>query len=285
MLPIQEKLTRPAEAAFRFGRRLGKAFAFEWHQHPEYELTLIETGRGQRFVGDHIQEYQPGDLVLLGPDLPHTLASYDDTADYHRASVVQFSGRWIDPLLDVTPEARAIHSLLRRSRRGLCFTGPAAQHALDQMPTMNKRRGMAKVITLLDLLDRMARNPQVQPLASPAYTHTTHLADKRIDRVCRFIHDHATEPITQAQAADLAHMSCPAFSRFFKQRVGMTYSRYLHELRIGHACRLLIESDAPITEACFASGFNNLSNFNRVFRVIKGTSPRHFRQNHTRHDT
>lgn len=148
---------------------------------------------------------------------------------------------------------------------------------------MTRQRGMERVLSLIVLLDKLANSRKATLLASPAYEGAGYRADSRIDKVCRFIHDHATEPITQVRAAGLEHMSGPAFSRFFRQRVGMTYSRYVHELRVGHACRLLLESEITITEACFASGFNNLSNFNRVFRDIKGVSPRMYRQLHTEH--
>ncbi len=293
MLPIREKLNRHAEVSFNLARRSARGFGFEWHQHPECELTLIETGAGQRFVGDHIGEYQPGDLVLLGSDLPHTWASHPapgripgvspGSTKRHKAVVVQFDPGWLESLLANTPEARAIRSLIQRSRRGLRFTGPAQAHAAEQLPKMTQQRGMERVLSLIALLDRLAHSRKAALLASPAYEYAGRPADSRIDRVCRFIHDHVTEPITQARAAERVHMSGPAFSRFFKQRVGMTYSRYVHELRIGHACRLLLESDISITEACFRSGFNNLSNFNRVFLSIKGISPRQYRQTHAQH--
>lgn len=298
MLPIQEKIQRPAETSFRIARRNNKSFGFEWHQHPECELTLIESGSGQRFVGDHIDTYHPGELVLLGSDLPHTFASHPPATTAapgsapgsargvgtrHKAVVVQFDPSWLDTVLYNTPEARAIQGLMRRSRCGLRFTGPARAYAAEQMPAMLKLKGMPRVLALLGLLDKLAHSRGVKPLASPVYERAGNRVDRRIDRVCRFIHDHATEPITQAQAAQLIHMSGPAFSRFFRQRVGKTYSRYVHELRIGHACRLLLETDLPITDTCFASGFNNLSNFNRVFRSIKGVSPRRFRQQHATH--
>jgi AraC-like DNA-binding protein len=171
---------------------------------------------------------------------------------------------------------------MRRSARGLHFTGPARAHVAERLPAMIKQRGIQRVLELIALLDRLARSRGAQPLASPAYGRESHPADPRIDRVCRFIHDHATEPITQARAAKLLHMSGPAFSRFFRRSVGMTYSRYVHELRVGHACRMLLETGRPVTDVCFAGGFNNLSNFNRVFRSIKGVSPREYRLKHVR---
>ena len=186
-------------------------------------------------------------------------------------------------MLQTTPEAHAIGRLMQRSRRGLHFTGATQHLAAERLTRMNKQQGMQRVLALIDILDRLARGGGIRPLASPAFGLAEHRADSRVDRVCRFIHDHATEPITQADAARLIHMSGPAFSRFFRQRVGKTYSRYLHELRIGHACRRLLDTDTPVTDACFGSGFNNLSNFNRVFKTLKGVSPRTYRLKHTRH--
>ena len=283
MLPIQEKIARPTESAFHMARRRSAAFGFAWHQHPELELTLIEAGRGQRFVGDHIGEYEPGDLVLIGADLPHTWASHPHQNKQQRAVVVQFHPQWIESVIDSTPEARSIRGLINRSRQGLSFKGPAQRRVAKEMPNMLKTKGMQRALRLLAVLDDLSRSRGVQTLSSPAYGQASHNADDRIDRVCRFIHEHVSEPITQADAAELIHMSGPAFSRFFKRRVGKTYIRYVHELRIGHACRLLLESDVPVIDACFASGFNNLSNFNRVFKSIKGTSPKEYRFNHDKH--
>ena len=283
MIPIQEKIPRHADTSLKLSRRSAQALGFEWHQHPEIELTLILSGAGQRFVGDSIEAYHAGDLMLLGSNLPHTWASHPGTDTPHTAVVAQFDPAWLSEMLSNTPEAGAVLKLLHRSRRGLRFTGPALVHAMQELPGLLDVRGLDRVLGLIKLLNTLAHGRGTKPLASPAYDPHEHRADSRVDRVCRFLHDHATEPITQAQAADLIHMSGPAFSRFFRQRVGMTYSRYLHELRIGHACRLLLDTDIPITQACFESGFNNLSNFNRVFGSIKGTSPRAYRQHHLKH--
>lgn len=283
MLPIQEKITRHADSSLRLARRTGRAFGFEWHQHPEVELTLIESGSGQRFVGDSIESYRRGDLVLLGSDLPHTWASHPDMDTTHSALVVQFDPCWLNDMLTGTPEARAILKLMQRSRRGLRFTGRAQKQVASELPRLITTRGMERVLGLIRLLDTLAHSRGTQTLASPAYDPHEHKTDPRVDKVCRFIHDHATEPITQSQIAELVHMSGPAFSRFFRQRVGKTYSRYLHELRIGRACRLLLETDLTITHICFDSGFNNLSNFNRVFLSIKGVSPREYRHQHMKH--
>ena len=293
MLPIQEKITRHADSSLRLARRADRAFGFEWHQHPEVELTLIEAGSGQRFVGDSIESYRRGDLVLLGSDLPHTWASHPEasppetdrpeTDKLQSAVVVQFDPCWLNDMLTDTPEARAILKLMQRSRRGLRFTGPAQKQIASELPKLLQTQGITRVLSLIGLLDTLAHSRGTQTLASPAYDPHEHKTDPRVDKACRFIHDHATEPITQSQIAELIHMSGPAFSRFFRQRVGKTYSRYLHELRIGRACRLLLETDLAITHICFDSGFNNLSNFNRVFLSIKGVSPREYRHQHMKH--
>ncbi|GAB4111450.1 MAG: AraC family transcriptional regulator [Phycisphaeraceae bacterium] len=280
MRPVQEKLRRHAERSFLVARRRSRSFGFQWHQHPECELTLIESGRGQRFVGDSIEMYRPGDLVLLGPNLPHTWASYPGTAKMHSAVVIQFDADWLLDMLASTPESRVVCHLIERSGRGLGFSGPSAGHVRSTMTAMIKQSGFKRVLTLLEMLDMLSRSRAVRTLASPAFKLPTSETDARVDRVCRFIHDHVTEPITQSDAAGMIGMSGPAFSRFFKRHIGMTFSRYVHELRIGHACRLLLETDKPVTDICFASGFNNLSNFNRVFLALKGLSPRAYRREH-----
>jgi AraC-like DNA-binding protein len=146
------------------------------------------------------------------------------------------------------------------------------------MAEMEGRRGMARLVGLLEVLDLLSRSREAQPLSSPSFVPSLREGEReRIDRVCRFLNDRYTERIPLGEAAERAHMSVPAFSRFFRRKTGRTFVAYLNELRTGHACRLLIETDKTVSEVCFASGFNNLSNFNRRFLTLKGMSPRAWR--------
>jgi len=143
---------------------------------------------------------------------------------------------------------------------------------------MGRQRGLARLIELLELLRILSQFPAEDTLSSRTFAPSVRLADRdRIDRICHYAAQNSTTPIPLSRAASAAHLSVPAFTRFFKKCTGKTYVEYLTELRVGSACRLLVETDRSVTEVCFAAGFNNVSTFNRRFLELKGVTPRAFR--------
>jgi AraC-like DNA-binding protein len=276
-----ERVSTAGDAAFAVKRRRDPRFGFYWHFHPEAELTLIVRSRGRRFVGDSIEDYRDGDLVLLGPDLPHTWQSAGGTRR-HEAVVVQFRPDFLGRGFLGRPEAARVRRLLERAAVGLQFTGRAQREAARSMEALERRSGLSRIAGLLELLETLARSREARPLSSPAFRPSLRRGDgRRIDRVLRFLSEAFTGPVALADAADRAHLSVPAFCRFFRRSTGKTFVDALHELRVGFACRRLIESDEPVASIAFASGFNNLSNFNRRFRALRGTSPREYRLRHS----
>lgn len=272
MLAYLEKIAPLGGASFLCRRRRDRGFGFAWHFHPEVELTLILRSRGRRFVGDSVEPYRDGDLVLLGPHLPHTWASDPARGGLHEALCCQFREDWVP----ATPEFRAVRALLGRASRGLRF--PAAAVA-SRFKDLDRCSGAARFLGLLEILDRLARERGAVPLASRAYTTAPRAAgSERIERVCRALNERFTEEVSLPEAAALAHLSIPAFTRAFKRATGKTLVGYLAELRIGSACRQLIESTRPVSEIAFDCGFQNLSHFNRRFLALKGASPRDFRR-------
>jgi len=285
MRPRLEKITLDSRHSFRCFRRQEAAFPFQWHHHPELELTLIESGRGHRFVGDHIATYRPGDLVLLGGGPPHTWRSQGGGRGRgrgrqapHRAVVLQFAPERVAGALWRLPEMAAVRRLFAGAVQGLAFTGPVRATIAERMaalPDLPPARQLAELIGIL------ARLPEArcEALASPGFEVDVDTENRRrIDRVCQYLLDHYTEDIAQPQVAARAGLSSAAFSRFFRRMTGKTFQAYLRELRTGHACRLLIEEDAPIIDICYASGFNNLSNFNRCFARLRGCTPSAYRR-------
>ena len=257
-------------------------FPFNWHYHPEIELTLIVKGRGLRFVGDSIQDYRDGDLCLLGSNTPHTWQSQPAKGRSVHSVVILFLNDFLGQELFEKPEARPIHDLLERSRRGLVITGKTRQTLAAQMIAMRSlpRGSFQHVLSLLSMLSTIAANPgDCAPLGTceidPVANHDAH---QRLRSILRFINEHPDELPTQREVAGQVRLSPAAFSRFFKRSVGKTYVSYLNELRIGRACRELIETDMNITEIAFRAGFNNLSNFNRRFRRMKNLTPRAYRR-------
>ncbi len=274
MKPQKELIEPGPEASFYCYRRVSKQFEFNWHYHAEYELTWISKGEGQRFVGDHVSEFQPGELVLLGPQLPHTWTSRGPG----EAVVVQFLDRSLGEGVLERPEMRPVRTMLHRSQRGLQFDPTAFAARLDAMPQQQPGQ---RFVSLLSLLYDLSQSRDVRELASMGYRFTPQPGDdQRIDRVCQYVHKQLHETIEQKEAARLAHLTPSAFSRFFRRATGHRFVDYVCQRRIAEACRLLAETDQPITTISFDVGFATLSNFNRRFRHLQGMSPRQYRARH-----
>jgi AraC-like DNA-binding protein/mannose-6-phosphate isomerase-like protein (cupin superfamily) len=275
MKPAGEKILLDANSSFTVRHfRPSGGFAFRWHQHAEAELTLIKRGRGTRFVGDTIEPFGPGDLVLLGAGLPHTWQSTPARRGPHETIVVQF----LPNLFFDKPETRHIGRLLTSALRGLHYSGKSRDVVANMLCELPKCDALARLTGLLHILDRLSQDRSVRTLCTPAYqVGATAANTRRIDAVCAYLASSFLESITLEDAADRAHLSPAAFSRFFVKSTGRTLTEYLNELRIGHACRLLIETDQTVSQIAYASGFHNLSHFNRRFRRSRRTTPQKYR--------
>lgn len=276
-----EKIVPAPDRSIRCFERVEPSYAFDWHYHPECELTLITTGRGQRVVGDHVDEYAPGDFVLVGSNLPHTWASRDETDEIdHRAVCVQFAPDVIGRSFASLPEARPIMNLMNTAEHGLALPLDDFADLASIVRRMPARTPTARMIDLLRVLHDIAgRVDDARPLASAGYRpRLNDRYQKRIDRVLGHLHDRFAEPLAQTELAKIAAMNPAAFSRFFKSATGRTVTDYLNELRIGQACRLLIDTDLSMLDVCYRSGFANVSNFNRRFRERKDMTPSTFRK-------
>ncbi|HLI93182.1 MAG TPA: AraC family transcriptional regulator [Puia sp.] len=269
---IDSKRGADSYLAYRYETAL---FPFQWHYHPEYELTLILEGSGERMVGDNHEYFAPGDLVLLGPGLPHTWVSKCRSA----AVVIQFAESFIAPLLQY-PECAAIRQLLAKAQQGLYFPLKDVEGQLAAVGQLPARTAVSRITGLLDVLQVLA-GPDVAPvpLASayfqPAQGRKT---EGRIGKVFQYVHRYSGEAVSLKEVAALINLSESAFCKFFKRTTGRTFSAYLTDIRIGHACHLLSESDETIAEIAYRSGFDSLTYFNRMFLRNKGVRPREFRK-------
>jgi AraC-like DNA-binding protein len=281
--PTVEHIERSREASFVVFRTRTRAFPFLWHHHAEYELTLIERGRGQRFVGDDIASFDDGDLVLLGPWLPHTWRSDDNR--WQSAIVVQFGAGWIDSLCQTMPELHTVRNALPKAAAGVQLMGSEARQAGEILRRrVLKGASLERVAGLLEALHCVACARQVRNLATMGYAQAMPAFDERLTEVCRYVDQHLDAPIAQTDVAEIAGLTPEAFSRFFRRLTGRTFVEYVHEIRIARACRLLQETEQSISQICFASGFGNLSNFNRVFLRLKGLSPLKYRKGFRPHE-
>lgn len=251
-------------------------FEFKWHYHPEYELTLITRGEGKRLVGDSYNNYEAGDLVLLGRELPHTWTSEPIKNKKVSAIVVQFPADFIERFTELE-EFKRVKAMLNSSDRGLFFPDSTpVRMELEKLPALS---GFEKVTALLTILHRLA-GLRGEKLSSGYFQPVKgKQTEGRINKVCQYIQKHAHEPLSLEQVAGLIHLSRSAFSKFFKRATGKTFSDYVNDIRIGKACHLLAETDKPINEIAHETGFESLTYFNRVFLKKKNLTPRQLRSN------
>lgn len=285
MKPAFEKLLTPSGQSFRCFNRETLSLAARLHRHPELELTYVKHGSGTRIVGDSIASYGDHDLVLIGPDLPHTWQS--DTfrgqkVDLHPAIVIQFRHDFVGTDLSASPEFANLRELFDTARRGLQFPPEFAQQLGKKLSTLNEGPPARRLVSLLECLVELAEYPNPIPLASIAYGQSSKdLSSSRVERICNLIGErYCDASLTHLELAKLAGMNASAFSRFFRQATGKTVMDYLAELRISLACRLLIQTEMPVTEIYEAVGFCSSSSFTRRFGQLRNLSPSAYRQAH-----
>ena len=259
-------------------RRLDDAIPFEWHHHPEFELTLTLNSRGQRFIGNNVANYEPGDLVLIGPNLPHSWASREkiDDGQPHIALVFWFRREWIEALAGGSVELTPITRLIRDAATGLAF-GTALGHTLaPDFEAMFSHPPARRLIGLLEILTRLADVHHRQPLSSVVPQQVG--GDRsRIDRVLMHLHRHYQEPLRMEQIARIAALSESGLHRMFKKHTQLGISDYLIGLRIGEACARLSATSQPIQHIAADVGYASLANFNRQFLRLRGMTPRQYR--------
>ena len=250
-----------------------------WHFHPEYQIFMVSKGSGTRFIGDHVQPFKKGEITFTGPDLPHLWRS--DTKGPTQKNdiraegiVVYFQDNFIGENLMQKEEAIKVRQLFKRSLRGMDITGKTAQNVQKMLLKLLKLKGFDRVLQLMKILNCMAQSEETELLASAGYTNTQKEGDtERMNRIYAHVMQCFTQTIRISEVAALAHMTPTSFSRYFKVHANKTFSEFVSEIRIGHACKLLIEKKTNVSLACYASGFQTLSNFNRQFKKITKRTP------------
>jgi len=264
---------------FTLFSRLKSAFDFPLHYHEEFELNFIEHAKGaRRVVGDHMEEIDDLELVLVGPNLQHAWFTHHCKSPEIREITIQFHKDLFDEKLLRRNQLSFIKSMFDKCSRGILFSRETILALAPRIVELNQKQGFDSVLELMSILHDLSISRNMRILSDLSFT-TEHFTynSRRVERTFEYLNKNFDKNITLAEVSRLANMSDVSFSRFFRQRTGNTFIDSLTEIRLGHASRLLIESTNSIAEVAYHCGFNNISNFNRIFKKKKGCTPREFR--------
>ena len=253
-----------------------------WHFHPEYELHLVCATSGHYFVGDFIGRFTGGNLVLVGPNLPHNWVSEiaDGTSVPLRSRVMQFTHAFIEGAIATFPELEDTQDLFERSRAGVLFSEGTSDQVAPLLAQLIRSRGPERVALFLQILVELNGDAHARTLTRPRYLpDPSGFMSKGITEGLAPLNDNRTEPLDEVSLAVLAGVSPSTLSRSFRRHTGQSLTRYVNRLRVNLACQLLMSPEfSSVTEVCYASGFSNLSNFNRQFLAQRGVTPSQFRR-------
>ncbi|MFT3701754.1 MAG: AraC family transcriptional regulator [Agriterribacter sp.] len=284
MKPRQEKLILDLIYSFVVQKDVYPYYPTPWHYHPEYELVLVLKSTGQRTVGDSVERFSDGDLVFLGPNLPH--AYQNDPVYYQKNSkltaeaiVIHFKEDFLGKDFFNLPEMIYVNQLFDKARLGVKVLGDTRDKIADMMQEMHASTGHRRIILLLSIFEMLSVSNETRLLANSGFVQQSAVsADDRLAKVHEYIMENFKKDISLVDAAKVANMSVPSFCRFFKACTRKGFSTFLNEVRIGYARKLLLEDRYNIAQNCYESGFKNMSNFNRQFKKYTGESPSHYKQ-------
>ncbi|QMW00801.1 AraC family transcriptional regulator [Spirosoma foliorum] len=248
-----------------------------WHYHPEYEIVYIPFGNGQRRVGTNVSAYEAGELVFIGPNLPHLNFSYGKEGQYEEIVVQMRDDFMGEPFLQ-KPELTTVKRLFERGHMGLTFGSVTKQQVGPWLEQLPNQPSFDRFLTLLRILHYLADAPDAEPLhANGVQFDLNPKEQERINRVCQYVEQHYAEPVDIHAVADLASLTVPAFCRYFKRMTHLTFTDFVNEYRVNQARRML-HSARTVADVGFAVGFNNLSYFNKTFRAVTGQTPSAYRK-------
>jgi AraC-like DNA-binding protein len=278
--PDLELVAVPRDESFKVWSHGYPYRTVRWHFHPEYEIHLITSTTGKYFVGDHIGSFTPGNLVMMGRNLPHNWVSSVQPGERvdERCLVLQFDAEFVTRAIQVFPELKRVEALLDASCWGVLFSAKTGAAAEPIMREMLGAQGIRRITLFLALFDVLVQSVAPVKLASAAYrADPTRYGETRINHVLSYIGKNLSQELRETELAELAGQSVSAFSRYFRRHTGVPFVQYVNRLRINLACQLLMSGELNITDICYQVGFNNLSNFNRQFLLLKGMSPSRWR--------
>lgn len=277
MKPLVEKLPLADDKSFVANIHTTPNFEVPWHQHIEYELILFIKGAGHSYIGNYVGEFVVDDIYFLGSNLPHTFqkASPDLVTS---AIVIHFKENfWGDTFLAL-PELTQIKKLFDKSVQGLYIEGPSKIELGKIIKQLVEARGFERIVLLCQALHLLAKRQEYKALSTQEVKEFNPKNKNRLDTIFQFTLSNFQESIKIEKVAESVHMSIPAFCSYFKKSTKKTYIDFLNEIRVGYACKQLVDSQKNIETICYESGFNTLANFNKQFLKVKKLTPSKFRK-------
>lgn len=283
MKPALRRITLNPEYSFNVRKDTGEQVYSMWHHHPEIELFLIRGGKGVQIVGDKTSNINEAcHMIITGPYLPHTLVYNNGSSGCEvEAFVVHFNPEMLGSVFINMPEMRSVKELLAQSCHGLNIFGKTLEKMEQQMIALYEADYATRLILLLQLLHTIASGKEYEVIASKGFAGDFSTRDNtRINKIYQFTFDNFHRDISIEEVSAQLNLSKESFCRYFKLKTGKTYVQFLMEVRIGHACKLLMENEKNVAEVCFSCGYNNASNFHHQFKSIKGKTPLQYQKDY-----
>ena len=280
LIPRLKKIESDIGSSLRYSRfttRNPDAKAY-WHYHPEVELVFIKEGFGNRYIGNHISQFEDGDLILMGPNIPHFGYEFG-IQGVNEEIVVQFKKDLIKSSLAIMPELDAIGELIRKSKAGISFYGETKSYVGSELKLMEKKSPFDRLLSMFKILQILAQSEEYEVLNAAGMTLVIqNQDDERINQVYDYVKSNYTSEISLDQISKVALMTVPAFCRYFKKHTKKTFTQFVNEFRIRQAIRIISMGNKSIAEIAMEVGFNNFSHFSKQFKRVTGKSPSQYKK-------
>jgi AraC-like DNA-binding protein len=282
---LKELIPLTQSDCFTVFSRLKQNFDFPLHYHDELELNMIVNAKGaKRVIGDHISEIDEIELVLVGSNLQHAWFSHKCKSKEIREVTIQFHKDLLDERILKRNQLSFIRRMFEQSARGILFSQETASALIDRIVTLNQKHGFDGVLELLSILHDLSVSRNIQLLSDASFNNIKNFSynSRRVEKTMVYLNANFDKPIKLSDVAKVANMTQTAFSRFFKTRTGSNFIDSLNDIRLGHASRMLIETTETVSEIAYNCGYNNIANFNRLFKKKKNCTPKEFRESYNK---
>ncbi|MEN8227730.1 MAG: AraC family transcriptional regulator [Bacteroidota bacterium] len=282
MQPRLEKITAAISSSIAVKRERTAYMDYPLHYHPEYEIIYVRKSHGLRLMGNHIGHFSDGDLVFIGKNLPHVWKNDEEYYQEHSALkvdvfVIHFLENALGEGFFELPEFTHVRKLFARGQQGLFIKGEVKRKISGLIKDVHDAEGVDRLVLFLQTLEALAATKEYELLSSPGYTNSILNSDtERINKVMNYCMENYYRELKLDDVAMLVNLNKSSFCRYFKSRTFKTFSQFLNEIRIANACKLLVDNSKTVSEICYECGYNNISHFNRQFKLIVGLTAKEY---------